>query len=180
MFIQKKHKVARAARGNSGNETFFSAPVFWKNEGGGSLPPASKWCLPPPPMPEGSLYTAAHTFLPPINDSHHPHPHSAHPSGLSVSALPRDIPIDRTDKARHCHDTFPEFPALLQSIGHSPVIPRGKSEAAVLDTTLQATTQLPAPRREKLNYYLLSQRMSKAIHAPHFQDVCFDITLSLP
>lgn len=48
-----------------------------------------------------------------------------------------------TDKARHCHDTFPEFPALLQSIVHSPVIPGGESEATVLDATLQATTQLP-------------------------------------
>ena len=155
----------------------FSAPVIWKNEGGGgSLPPASKWCLPPPPMPEGSLYTAAHTFLPPITDSHHPHPHSTHPSGLSVSVLPRDISMDRQSQALPWH--IPRIPCAPAEHRSQPRNSRRREWGNC--PRRHSTSHHPASPRGKVNYYLLSQRMSKAVHAPHFQDVCFDTMLSLP
>lgn len=123
MFIQKKHQVARAAREILGMKLFFFSPSFsGKNEGGGSLPPASNGVCHLLQCQRGPH--CIHSLSPLLATSYH----SAHPSGLSVSALRGDISFNRTDKARHCHDTFPDFPALLQSIGHSPVIPRGKSE----------------------------------------------------
>lgn len=109
-----------------GMKLFFS-PSFLKNEGGGSLPPASKWCLPPPPMPEGSLYTAAHAFLSPINDSPS-HPHSAHPRvSVRVSCAPPRHLFQQDRQSQGTAMTHLQISLrLLQSIGHSPVIPRGR------------------------------------------------------
>lgn len=145
----------------------FSAAVFWKNEGGGSLFPASKWCLPPPPMPEGSC---PQQLTPPSLPllTHTIRTHALLALRDQRQHTPQDLPAGMTHPQHSLH---------LQSLAHSPELHEARVRPLSYTPLYKPPPSFPP---EKGNYYLLSQSMSNATHGLHFQDVCSDTLLSLP